>query len=194
MIKKGLPAFLSCAAALWILAAPSRAAMSDDDFFALCLDGAPQQVRAAIAAGANVNALAGVGEGLNWTVLTWTATHNGHPETILALIEKGADVNARDEDSATVLMRAAYGNENPAAIAVLLKTGARIDARDKAGTTALMYAALGNANPEVVSVLLDAGADPGARDKKGKRAIDYAADNPPLRNAAVYRRLKQTAQ
>jgi ankyrin repeat protein len=165
--------------------------MSDDDFFALCLDGEPHEIRAAIAGGANVKALAGVGEGLHWTVLTWTAAHNGNPGAVLALIERGAELDARDEDDATALMRAAYANENPAVIAALIAAGADIGARDGEGMDALMYAAMGNANPEIVLALLDAGADPGARDKKGKRAADYAADNESLRNSAIFQRLKR---
>ncbi|GHU35276.1 hypothetical protein AGMMS50256_30190 [Betaproteobacteria bacterium] len=186
---KGFPA-LALGAALWLLAAsPARAAMSDDDFYGLCFDGAPRQIREALAGGANVNARGSAGEGLHWTILTCAAANGDDPETLRALLEKGADANARDEDGATTLMRAAYANENPAAITVLLRAGAQVNTRDKDGATPLMYAAMGNANPEVIAALLDAGADPGARDKQGKRAADHAAGNAPLRKSAAFRRL-----
>lgn len=85
------------------------------------------------------------------------------PEEVLSLLEQGADVNARDEDGETVLMKAANRNENPETIKALLEAGADINARDKRGNTALIKAVGFNRNLDVIKVLLNAGADVNAK-------------------------------
>src|SRR5208337_3188941 len=84
----------------------------------------------------------------------------GTPQSIQAAIDKGANVNAREEkDQQIPLMFAAENNPNPDVITTLLKAGADIKARDKEGSTVLMDASQTQKNPAVISTLLNAGSD-----------------------------------
>ncbi len=60
-------------------------------------------------------------------------------EMLKLLLEKGADIKARDKTGATALILAA-GEGNDHAVKLLLKKGADADARDNEGLTALMRA------------------------------------------------------
>ena len=75
------------------------------------------------------------------------AARNSAPPLIKALLDPGADVNARDKNGATPLHWAAYSS-----LAVSLSEA-----------------------PEVVKVLLDAGADPSARNNLGLAPLSIAA-------------------
>ena len=48
-------------------------------------------------------------------------------------VENGANVNAKDQDGVTALMRAARDNFHPVVLHILLGAGADTDARDKDG-------------------------------------------------------------
>ena len=90
------------------------------------------------------------------------AVEQRNVEAIRALIEAGADVNARDSDGETPLMRAAlWGNAE--AVRVLIEAGADVNAKsDYIGQTALIHAAgyaLWSRDTEIVNILIKAGAD-----------------------------------
>jgi ankyrin repeat protein len=98
------------------------------------------------------------------------AAWEGDVRRIEALINAGADVNARDQDLGTPLAAASY-NGNPDAVRLLLDRGAEVDAKDGEGMTPLMNASL-NGKAEVVRLLLAKGADVNAvstRTVDGKR-------------------------
>ena len=59
-----------------------------------------------------------------------------------ALLDKGADVNAKDDKERTPLMSAAYRGYLEV-VKLLLEKGADVKAKDKGGLTALMFAASG---------------------------------------------------
>lgn len=65
----------------------------------------------------------------------------GSVEDVRIALEAGADVKARDEDTATPLMRAAWQNENPEVVRLLLDAGADLEATDALGGTPLMHTA-----------------------------------------------------
>ena len=125
--------------------------------------------------------------------LTWAQDlfdRNLTPEGVLAALDAGAEVDARDADSWTPLMVAAVANDNPEVLQVLLEAGADVEARDKWGWTPLLFAARSNENSEVVQVLLDAGSDPSTQDNEGKTAWDHIQENDALKDTDAYSELK----
>jgi len=86
-----------------------------------------------------------------------------HDRVVSALLEAGADVEARDRDGQTVLHRAAQ--HFPPEAQLLLAAGADKNARDEHGSTPLHTAVLAS-SLEAVSALLEAGADVSAVDMR----------------------------
>src|SRR5680860_598175 len=129
------------------------AALSQSSLFVVARDGTPADVRAALAAGANLEAHDEIG----WTPLMIAAGSNDNPEVVQALLVAGANLEARNEDGWTALMHAAEGSDNPEVVQALLVAGANLEARNEDGWTALMRAAAFNDTPEVIRVLLSAG-------------------------------------
>ena len=82
------------------------------------------------------------------------------------LLQLGADVDARDEQGRTLLMR--YGLDEEKALR-LLQLGVDVNAQDNQGRTALMH----TTNEGVARVLLSHGADCNQRDNEGKSALDH---------------------
>ncbi|MFM1803598.1 MAG: hypothetical protein RL136_477 [Planctomycetota bacterium] len=95
-------------------------------------------------------------------------------ETIKFLIEKGAQVNARDQINSTPLLWAA-GFGKPEMVAFLLTQKADVKATDDNGWTPLIWAA-GLGQPQTVDLLVKSGADVAAADKQ-------TGDTPLLRGA-----------
>lgn len=94
---------------------------------------------------------------------------------IAALVEKGANPNAKANENITPLMLAAIrGNES--AITDLLAAGAQVDAVSIGGSTALMLAARED-EKDAAALLLEAGANADARNEEGWNALMYAARN-----------------
>ena len=85
------------------------------------------------------------------------------PEVVIALIEAGADVNARDSSKNSPLHWASA--ENPAVVPVLLEAGAKVNLLNDAERSPLFIAALATFdrnvdNNSTVTALLAAGANP----------------------------------
>ena len=124
------------------------------------------------------------------TPLHLAAGNNENPAVIIALLDAGADLNARTEyGGSTPLHLAAALNNNPAVITALLDAGTDLNVRDKTGDIPLHWAARFNNNPAVIIALLDAGADLSARNEEGKVPWDYAKENAALKDSDVYWRL-----
>lgn len=93
-------------------------------------------------------------------------------ESFIALINLGADVNAKDNNGKNALMRA-IEHENNAMMDMLFKSGIDIDAIDRNFMTAVHHCAK-MGNREALRILISKGADIFCRDKKGRTAIDIA--------------------
>ncbi len=106
------------------------------------------------------------------TILMY-ASANNHPETAKLLLEKGADINAQNNDGWTALMYALIYNY-PEIAELLLKKGADPNIQNKGGETALMYASVFN-HPKIAKLLLENKADPYLRNKYGKTVYDSLA-------------------
>lgn len=103
------------------------------------------------------------------------AAMRSHAEACGALIDGGADVNARDASGQTVLMYAA-GWGGPEIVRTLLAAGAREDARGTDDWTPLMMAAA-RGDMDSLEQLIQAGADVRARNKWQQTALMLAAQS-----------------
>ncbi|MDR3331699.1 MAG: ankyrin repeat domain-containing protein [Synergistaceae bacterium] len=155
------------------------AAMSDQEFIMLFQNWNPREIKAAIEAGANVNArIKALDEegGEEWTPLMMASAWGGDLEILSILLRAGADVNARDDDGRGVLACATIwgGPISPEIVATLLEAGADVDARDNEGETALTLG-IYKCSPEVVTALIEGGADVNALNNAGETALMRAA-------------------
>lgn len=92
-----------------------------------------------------------------------------------ALLEAGADVNARSANDFSVLpLHSAVAGNHAAVAALLIDAGADVNARQRHGWTPL-HAAAQNGAEDTVERLLAAGADPAATNDDGVSAADLAA-------------------
>jgi uncharacterized protein len=103
--------------------------------------------------------------------------------TVRLLLDSGADVEARDEEGDTPLVRAAsYGQTET--FNLLLERGGKINVRDKRGMTPLIAAACAcavatmNSTYDIMKILLEKGANVNARTRDGTTALMMAAGSP----------------
>lgn len=75
----------------------------------------------------------------NTTELTWVHI-NGHVDVVRILLDKGADIDAIDNDGRTAIISAAHVYDNIEIIRLLLKQKSRVDIVDNKGQTALSVA------------------------------------------------------
>jgi ankyrin repeat protein len=102
------------------------------------------------------------------------AWENATVEDLQAWLETQPDLEAKDSNSWTILVRVAHHNRNPEVIKFLLNAGANPNTRYLSNWTPLMSAAQWN-NPAVVQALIEAGADVNAKGDDGETVIMYAA-------------------
>lgn len=104
------------------------------------------------------------------------AITKGEFNQVEALIEKGGNVNAKDEKGAYPLNYAAAYNRVDM-INLLLEKGAEIGAQSAVGDTALHCATrYGGGEVATIKPLLDAGVSKELKNMEGKTALDYAKD------------------
>ena len=132
----------------------------DTALMAASAAGTLESVRLLIAKGARVNLArtvyakvrAGQVALVGLTALIQAAPY-APPAVVQALLEAGADPNARDSREMTALMFAvASDRQNPDAVRLLLKARAAVDAKSNTGETALDWA-MKFGNPEVPALL-----------------------------------------
>jgi serine/threonine protein kinase/ankyrin repeat protein len=146
----------------------------------------PATIDLLLSYGANINEQTGKG-----TALLCAARYRGlfdgstitaedlHPRqnVVARLLERGADVNARDEEGRTALMLISMEYRPDRIILpmaeALLKGSADINARDRNARTPLMYA-VRHKQRATVDFLLRHGADLSAQDSNGETALDLA--------------------
>src|ERR1700755_1916245 len=103
------------------------------------------------------------------------AARGGDANLVNALLNAGADPNARDnkdKEGSTVLMVAAFAGQTNV-VRTLIKHGANMDARTYKGRTALMWAAW-RGHEATVQSLVEGGASINAQDNIGASALFYA--------------------
>lgn len=96
-------------------------------------------------------------------------------ETIQFLVERGADLNARDDKGYTPLHRAAYKGRKGAA-EYLLQKGLNANIEDKDGLTPLHHTSL-SGEDEVVRLLLEYGAEANAQASDDLRTPSHEASS-----------------
>ncbi|EHK44874.1 HET protein [Trichoderma atroviride IMI 206040] len=90
------------------------------------------------------------------------------------LLEKGANIEAKDNEGRTPLLRATTIYENSEAIKLLLQYGADIEAKDNEGRTPLSWVIIVYQNSEVIRLLLKYGANIKAKDNEGRTPLSWA--------------------
>jgi ankyrin repeat protein len=140
------------------------------ELFSLCAAG---RVNAVIEAIDRDRSLLKAHSGDGWTPLHLAAFF-GHAEVAIALLDRGADVNARSTNSMknTPLHAAAAGG-NIEVMRLLLERGADVNATQEGGWTAL-HAAAQSGHREMVELLLANGAHVNTRAESNQAALDLA--------------------
>lgn len=108
------------------------------------------------------------------TPLSW-ATMNDYEAMAKLLLDKGADIEEKNEGGYTpVWMAAADGNE--AMVKALLEAGANVEAKDSDGNSPLVIA-VSNGHKDVARLLLEKGANMEAKTSHGSTPVLLAAAN-----------------
>ncbi|KAK6705444.1 hypothetical protein SNK05_009341 [Fusarium graminearum] len=102
-----------------------------------------------------------------------TSAMRGNVESTRLLLEKGADIEAKDKTGKTALLIAATSSKHEI-LKLLLEKGANVNAKDRNGWTALLIAARSSKH-EILELLLEKGADIEAKSKVGNTALIEAA-------------------
>ncbi len=108
----------------------------------------------------------------------WTPLHLaaffGHPELANALLDRGAQIDARSTNAMkNTPLHAAAAGAHADLVQLLAKRGADVNARQEGGWTALHSAAQAG-NRALVEALLASGADVNARASNNQGALDLA--------------------
>lgn len=138
-------------AALALLAAHLSNSASANELTDAVKSGDTEAVARALDAGADIDAIDGLGSPLHWAVL------NGHPDVVKLLIERGADTEVSTDMLGTPLFAAMPKNQFDIA-EQLLDAGADPNARNRDRMTPLHLAAR-DGRAEIAELLIRSGAD-----------------------------------
>jgi ankyrin repeat protein len=117
----------------------------------------------------------------------------GHPDAVRAALRLGADVNAKDTQSRTVLMKAVFADGMPSEIIrLLINGGADVTVKTPDGLTALDFARRVG-NPAIIEALVkagaidrrDEGAEPAGVVRNNSRTAAISRSLPLLQKTAV---------
>jgi ankyrin repeat protein len=105
------------------------------------------------------------------------SARSGRVDEVKSLLDKGANINARDAKGQTALI---WGIQNIDIVRLLIEKGANVNAYDKDGRTALMQAVFSySGSLNIVRLLIEKGADMNVRDEYGgNTALMYAVSSP----------------
>lgn len=136
-------------------------AQTAEDFFHAIRAGDMESLRHLCASPVNVK------DRLDMTPLHYAALY-GNTESVRLLLERGADVNARNKSGATPLIYGAYNFEKTR---LLVEKGADVNAKSTAGMTPLLVAVSVHGNTPTVRYLIEKGADVKAQGPLGTDAL-----------------------
>ena len=148
---------------------PSKSEILNRKLLEAAEAGDTAEVASLIREGAGVNAS---GATYGDTALI-DAAARGHSDTVRALLEKGGEVDARDNAGRTALTDAALGGYTDT-VRLLLEKGANVNTSDTEGWTPLFWAAFSRRS-DTVRLLLEKGADVNAKNKYEDNALIHAA-------------------
>lgn len=111
------------------------------------------------------------------TMLIHAARH-GRAKVVKYLLDRGADIYARDYDSFSAL-HAGVMSKDLETIKLLLMAGAEINAKDSLGYSPIMLADF-TTDLEVFRILMAYGANPEQKNKYGVTAMDMFAQSPEI--------------
>jgi len=112
--------------------------------------------------------------GCNYEMALILASANGHETVVKVLLEKGAEVDHRNNFGPTALIEAS-ANGREAIVKMLLEKGANVNLQREFGRTALMDA-IQEGHVSVVQVLLENGAEVNHQDNDGWTALMVASE------------------
>ena len=100
----------------------------------------------------------------------------GRVDEVKTLLDKGANINARDAKGQTALI---WGIQNIDILRLLIEKGANVNAYDKDGRTALIQAVFSySGSLSILRLLIEKGADMNVRDEYGNTALMYGVSSP----------------
>ncbi|KAH7115564.1 hypothetical protein EDB81DRAFT_287006 [Dactylonectria macrodidyma] len=106
------------------------------------------------------------------------ASYYGHRAVVKILLERGANIEAKDSAHGRTPLSWAAERGHEASVKLLLKKGADVECKDKRGQTPLSLAAENGDEASVsVKLLLEKGADVECKDKRGRTPLSLAAEN-----------------
>src|SRR5262245_61913948 len=158
MIFKTGGVLLCLVTALVGLSAQAPPPAAGDLFYSAIRSGQMAQLTALIQQGNDVN----VKDRRGGATPLMHAAAIGSTDAMRLLLDKGADVNARNAAGGTALM---WAVTDLAKVRLLVDRGADVNASSNLGHTALELAAMSDGSAEIVRLLLARGANPKAVDK-----------------------------
>ena len=100
------------------------------------------------------------------------ATLNNHQGVVKFLLEKGLNINTKDDEGLTALHVACRENSNKCLKLILENGSFDVNEQVKGGFTPLHFAVF-NKNFEAIDLLLAKGANTSIEDEKGRKAFDF---------------------
>ncbi len=113
------------------------------------------------------------------------AIRNALPiDIIKALVEKGANVNYKNQEGDTPLIESVFDNASIEVVDFLIEKGADVNAQNEEGNTPLLAASM-NGYTEIARSLIENGADLNLQSQGGETALIYASLHGNLELAAL---------